>query len=110
MFFIPCSVGRQLNPLVLALKKSVALQLRRQLLAGVTLILGGSSTSVTTSSASQMLPTVALVPSVGQADMGAQRAPSEVTEERAMVVILLPTIGQIGLLTMLVVLTMVGAM
>ena len=99
MFFIPYSVGRQQNPLVLVPKKSIALQLRWQLSAGVMPILGRSGISVTASSAGQTLPTVALVPSVGWTDVGAQGTPLEVTGQLAMVAIPLPMIGQMGLPT-----------
>ena len=51
---------------------------------------------------------VASVPLVGQADVGAQRAPSEVTELPVMAAIPLPTAGWIGLLTPLVMLTVAG--
>ena len=48
------------------------------------------------------------VPSVGLVDVGAQGTPSKVAEHLAMVMITLPTMGKMGLLTMLVALTMVG--
>ena len=78
MLFVPCSVGRQRNPLALAPKKSVALQARQQPLAGAVPVLGESGASATASSAGQALPTVAPVPSAGRADAAAQGVSSEV--------------------------------
>jgi len=78
MLFVPCSVGRQRNPLALAPKKSVALQARQQPLAGAVPVLGESGASATASSARQALPTVAPVPSAGRADAAAQGVSSEV--------------------------------
>ena len=109
MVFVPCCIGKQRNPLVLAPKKSVALQLRRQPLAGVTPISGGSNASVTTSSADQVLPTMAPVPSIGQTEVGAKGVPLEVKEQQAMATIPLPTMGQMGLPTVLVAPTVAGA-
>jgi len=62
MLFVPCSVGRQRNPLALAPKKSVALQAR------------------------QALPTVAPVPSAGRADAAAQGASSEVVVQSDVII------------------------
>ena len=78
MLFVPCSVGRQRNPLALEPKKSVALQARRQPLAGAMPVSGGSGASATACSAGQVLPTVAPVPSAGRADAAAQGVSSEV--------------------------------
>ena len=80
MFFVPCSVGRQWNPLALALKKSIALQLGRWPSAGVTPILDQSGASVTVSPTGQASPMVVPVPSVGWVDAGIQGPPSEVAE------------------------------
>jgi len=99
MLFVPCSIGRQRNPLALALKKSVALQLRQQSLAGVAPVLSGSGTSVTMSSVGWTLPMVVPMPLVGLVDAGAQRAPSEVAKQPAMAVILLWMMGRMGLPT-----------
>ena len=110
MVFVPCSIGRQRNPLALAPKKSIALQSRWQSSAGVASILGGSGASVTTSLASQALPTVAPLLSVGWADVGIQGAPSEVTKQPVMATILLPTARRTGLPTTVVALTVAGAM
>ena len=110
MLFVPCSVGRQRNPLALAPKKSVALQARRQLLASAMPILGGSGTSATASSAGQTLPVVMPVPSVGWVDAEAQRAPSGVAEQPTMVAILLLTTRQMGLPTALMAPTVAGVM
>ena len=96
--------------MVLALKKSIALQVRGQLSASVAHILGGSSASMTTSLASQAPPMVVPVPSAGWADAGAQETPSKVTEQPVMAVIPLPMIGRTGLPTVLVASTMVGVM
>ena len=95
--------------MALAPKKSVALQLRRQSLAGVAPVSGGSDTTVTVSLAGWTLPTMAPVPSAGRADAGAQRVPSEVVEQPVMVVILLPMMGWTELPITLVALTMAGA-
>ena len=108
MLFVPYSVGRQRNPLALAPKKSVALQLRRQSSVGAVPILGRSSASVTTSLVSQALPIMAPVPSVGRVDAGAQGAPSEVVEQPVMAAIPLSMMGWMGLPTALVAPTMVG--
>ena len=109
MFFIPCSIHRQRNPLALVPKKSIALQSRWQPSAGVVPILGGSSASVTMSPTDQDLPMVAPVPLMGQADAGVQGAPSEVTEQPMMAVIPWLTVGQTGLPTVLVTPIVVGA-
>ena len=110
MFFVSCSTRRQRNPLVLAPKKSVALQARWEPSAGAAPILGGSDVSVTTPLARQVLPTVAPVPSAGWANVGGQGAPSEVTEQSAMVATPLPMTGRTELPTVLMVPTTVGAM
>ena len=109
MFFVPCSVSRQRNPLALALKKSIALQSRRQPSAGVAPVLGGSSASVTASPDGQTLPMVAPMPLVGRADVGVQGAPLKVVEQPVTAVILLPMAEQTGLSTVLVAPTVVGA-
>ena len=109
MFFVPCSVDRQRNPLALAPKKSIALQSRRQLTVGVMPILGGSGASVTVSPASQALPMVAPMPLAGWADVGIQGAPLEVAEQPVMAAIPLPMVGQMGLPTALVAPTAGGA-
>ena len=49
------------------------------------------------------------MPSVGQADVGARRTPSEVAEDLAMEVVPLPMMGWSELPTTLMVLTLVGA-
>ena len=90
---------------MLALKKSIALQARRQPSASVAPISGGSNASVTTSLAGQTPPMVAPMPLAGWVDMGAQGMPSEVTEQSVMAVIPLPTMGRTGLPTALVMLT-----
>ena len=61
---------------------------------------------MTMSSADRMLPMVALVPSVGQVDAGAQRVPSEVAEQTAMTTIPLLMMGRMGLSIVLMALTM----
>ena len=71
-------------------------------------VLGGSGTSVTLSLAGQMLPMVAPVPSMGWADVGFQRVPSEVAEQPTMAAIPLSTIGRIGLPTPLMAPTVLG--
>ena len=109
MFFVPCSVGRQWNPLALAPKKSITLQLRRQPSAGLVPILGGSDASVTALPAVQALPMVAPMPLAGQAYVGIQGAPLEVVEQPVTAVIPLPTAGRMGLPTVLVAPTVVGA-
>ena len=109
MFFIPCSVDRQWNPLALAPKKSIALQLRRQPSVGIVPISGISGASVTTSPDGQTPPTVAPVPSAGWADVGVQGAPLEVMEQLVMAAIPLPMAGWTGLPTALMALTVVGA-
>jgi len=86
MLFVPCSVGRQRNPLALAPKKSVALQARQQPLAGAVPVLGESGASATASSAGQALPTVAPVPSAGRADAAAQGASSEVVVQSDVII------------------------
>ena len=86
MLFVPCSVGRQRNPLALAPKKSVALQARQQPLAGAVPVLGESGASATASSAGQALPTVAPVPSEGRADAAAQGASSEVVVQSDVII------------------------
>ena len=58
----------------------------------------------------QALSTVVPMPSARLADMRDQGVPSEVTEQSATVAILLSTMGQMGLLTTLMALTMVGMM
>ena len=63
---------------------------------------------MTTSLVGQAPPMVVPVPSVGRADAGAQRVPSEVAEQPTMVAIPLPTTGWMGLLTALVAPTVVG--
>ena len=108
MLFVPCSVGRQRNPLALASKKSIALQLRRQPSSGVAPISGGSGASVTVSSASEALPTVAPMTLAGWAD-AAQGAPLEVVEQLVIAEILLPTVGWMGLLPALMASTLAGA-
>ena len=80
MFFVPCSIGRQRNPLALAAKKGIALQSGRWPSAGVAPVSSGSGASVTTSPAGQAPPMVVPVPFEGQAYVGAQGAPSEVME------------------------------
>jgi len=86
MLFVPCSVGRQRNPLALAPKKSVALQARQQPLAGAVPVLGESGASATASSARQALPTVAPVPSAGRADAAAQGASSKVVVQSDVII------------------------
>ena len=86
MLFVPCSVGRQRNPLALAPKKSVALQARQQPLAGAVPVLGESGASATASSAGQALPTVAPVPSAGRADAAAQGASLEVVVQSDVII------------------------
>jgi len=86
MLFVPCSVGRQRNPLALAPKKSVALQARQQPLAGAVPVLGESGASATASSAGQALPMVAPVPSAGRADAAAQGASSEVVVQSDVII------------------------
>ena len=53
---------------------------------------------------------MAPMPSVGWADAGAQGAPLEVAEQPVIVAIPRPTMGQMGLPTTLVALTMAGVM
>ena len=86
MLFVPCSVGRQRNPLALAPKKSVALQARQQPLAGAVPVSGESGASATASSAGQALPMVAPVPSAGRADATAQGASSEVVVQSDVII------------------------
>ena len=95
MLFVSCSVGRQRNPLVLVLKKNVALQ-ARQPSPGIAPISSGSGASMTASPAGRALPTMAPMPSAGRVDTGAQGMASEVAEQQAMAVILLPTMGGWG--------------
>ena len=80
--------------MALAPKKSVTIQAGRRLLPGVAPILRESGAGVTASSAGQAPPVVVPVPSSGHADAGAEGAPSKVSEQSAMEVILLPTLGQ----------------
>ena len=70
-----------------ATKKSVAIQARRRPSPDVALISGGSGAGVIASSASQAPPMVVPMPSVEQADVGAQGAPSEVVEQPVMATI-----------------------
>ena len=95
--------------MALAPKKSIAIQVRLWSSADIAPILGGSGAGVTTSSVGQALPMVAPVPSVGQADAGARRMPSEVAEELAREVMPLLTMGRSELPTTLVVPTLAGA-
>ena len=64
---------------------------------------------MTTSPASQALSMMAPVPLAGHADVEVQEAPLEVVEQPVTAMISLPTAGQMGQPTALVVLTMVGA-
>ena len=79
--------------MVLAPKKSVALQVRRQPSAGVMLVLGRSNASVTVLLVGQALPTMAPMPSMGRADAGAQGTPSGAAKKPAMVAIPLSMMG-----------------
>jgi len=79
MFFVPCSISRQWNPLVLVPKKSITLQSRQQSSTGVAPVLGGCGASVIASSDGQTPPMMAPMPSAGHADVGAEEVPSKVT-------------------------------
>ena len=67
--------------MALAANKSVALQAIRVPSPDVAPISGRSGTDVVASSAGQVLPAVAPVPSVGQAGARAEEAPLGVTEQ-----------------------------
>ena len=64
---------------------------------------------MTASPVGQALPVAAPMPSAGQAGVGAQRIPSEVAEQPAMVVTPLPTTGRMELPTAIVAPTVAGA-
>ena len=96
--------------MVLAPKKSVAIQARRWSSGDVAHISRWSGAGVTTSSVGQASLVVVPVPSAGQVDVGAQSTPLEVTKESATEVVRLPTMDRSELSTALVVLTLVGAM
>ena len=108
MPFISCSVLRRRNLFALAPKKSVALQVRRRPSVDAAPISSGSDVGVIASSAGQALPAMAHVPSVGQADTGAERMPLEVAEQPAREVILLPMLGRTELPLVLVAPTAAG--
>ena len=95
--------------MVLVPKKSVALQARRRLSVDVAPVLGGGGASATVSPANEAPLTVAPVPLVGQVGAGAEGAPSKVTEQPVMELILLPMSGQMDLLLALVAPTAVSA-
>jgi len=109
MLFLLYSIMKWRNTLVLAPKKSVALQEGRQSSIGIMPISGVSGAGVTTSSAGQALPTVTPMPSVGQAGVGAQGTPSDVAKQPVMEAIPLPMMGRTELPFMLVALATVGA-
>ena len=96
--------------MVLAPKKSIALQVRRQPSVDVAPVLGGSGAGATASPAGHVPPTVAPVPSVGQAGARAQGVPSEVAKQPAMEVIPLPMTGRTELPNVLVASTAMGVM
>ena len=108
MVFVPCSIGRQRNPLALAPKKSIALQSRWHPSAGVAPVSGKSGTSVTALLAGQTLPMVAPVPLAGRAAVGVQGAPSEVAEQPVTAAIPLSVARRTGLTIVLMAPTMVG--
>ena len=83
MPFNSCRVLIQGRSLALAPKKSVALQAGQAPSPDVAPISGRSGTNVAASSAGQAPPAVAPMPSAGQADAGADGAPSRVTEQMA---------------------------
>ena len=94
MFFVPCSFSRQRNPLAMAPKKSIAVQLGWQPSTSVVPILDESGANVTTSPAGKAPPTVVPMPLAGRVDVGFQGAPSEVMEHPKMATILLPMVGR----------------
>ena len=94
--------------MALAPKKSVAIQARRRPLANITPISGRSGASVTASLAGQASSMVAPMPSMGQADVGAQRTPSEVAKEPVRDAVPLPMMGRTELPTTLVAPTPAG--
>ena len=90
-------------------KKSIALQAGRAPSPDVTPISGRSGVDVAASSASQALPAVVLMPSVGQADAGAEEAPSGVIEHMTTEVIPPPMSEWMELPLALVAPSVVGA-
>ena len=106
------SIGRRVRwgtSIALAPKKTVALQAKWGLFPDVVPVLSESGAGVTASLANQASPAVVLVPSVGQTDTGAEGAPSEVIEQSATEVILLPTLERMELPLALAAPTVVGA-
>ena len=94
--------------MAVAPKNSIAIQARWGPLPDVAPISSRSGADVVASSAGQATPMVAPVPSVGQADAGAEGAPSEVAEQPATKVIPLPTSERMELPLALVVPSVVG--
>ena len=81
MPFNSCRVLQRGRSLALAPKKNVALLAERVSSPDVAPVLGRSGADVAASSAGQAPPAVAPVPSVGQAGIRAEEAPSGVTEQ-----------------------------
>ena len=94
--------------MALELKKNVPLQAGWAPSPDVAPISGRSGADVVASSASQAPPTVAPVPSAGQADAGAGGAPSGVVEQTTAEVTPLPTSEQMELPLVLVAPSVVG--
>ena len=109
MPFNSCRVLRQGRSLALVPKKSVALQAERVLLPDAAPISGRSGADFAVLSAGQAPPTVAPVPSVGQAGAGAEEAPSGVIEQTTVEVNPSPTLERTELPPALVAPPMVGA-
>ena len=95
--------------MALAPKKSVALQVRQRPSADVAPISGGSGSGATASPAGEVPLAVAPVPSVGQASVGAEGAPSEVVEQPVIEAIPLLMSERMELPLTLVAPTVVGA-
>ena len=109
MPFNSCRVLRRGRSLVLAPKKSVALQAGHAPSPNVAPVSGRSGADVAASLVGQVPPAVAPMPSAGQADARAEEAPSGVIEQTAMEVILPPTLERTELSLTLVVPFVVGA-
>ena len=95
--------------MVLAPKKSVALQAGRAPSPDVAPVSSRSDTDVAVLLAGQALPAVAPMPSAGQAGTKAEEAPSEVAEQTTVEVTPPPTLERMELPPTLVVPSMVGA-